>query len=108
MYLGDYGSASVAKLAINLLVGFNVQGLAETVLFAQKHGIGKEDMLTIVNEGGVGNGTTKGKTPSILSGDFTPAFTVKHYAKDLRLAKSVGVKYADGKCDVRNLSKRIG
>lgn len=92
MYLGEFGSASVAKLAINLLVGFNVQGLAETILFAQKHGIDKQDMLTIINEGGVGNGTTKGKTPSILSGDYKPAFTVKNYAKDLRLAKSVGIE----------------
>ena len=92
LHLGDYGLGSVAKLAINLLVGFNMQGLAETVLFAQKHGIDIKDMLTIVNEGGCGNGTTKAKTPVILSGDFTPAFTVKNYAKDLRLAKGVGIE----------------
>ncbi|MDQ2752330.1 MAG: NAD(P)-dependent oxidoreductase [Bacteroidota bacterium] len=92
MHLGDWGAASVAKLAINLLVGFTVQGLAETVLFAQHHGIDKEQMLQIINEGGCGNATTKAKTPSILSGDFTPSFTVKNYAKDLRLAKGVGVE----------------
>ncbi len=92
MHLGDYGSGSVAKLAINLLVGFNMQGLAETVLFAQKHGIDTKDMLAIVNEGGVGNATTKAKTPLILSGDFKPAFTIKNYAKDLRLAKGVGIE----------------
>lgn len=92
MHLGDCGSGSVAKLAINLLVGFNVQGLAETVLFAQRHGIDTAQMLEIVNEGGCGNGTTKGKTPLILSNNFTPAFTVKNYAKDLRLAKGVGIE----------------
>ncbi len=92
MHLGNWGNASVAKLAINLLVGFNVQGLAETVLFAQRHGIDTAQMLEIVNEGGCGNATTKAKTPSILSNDFTPAFTVKNYAKDLRLAKGVGIE----------------
>lgn len=90
MHLGDYGSAAVAKLAINLLVGFNMQGLAETILFAQQHGIKTEDMLTIVNEGGCGNGTTKAKTPVILTENYAPAFSVKNYAKDLRLAKSTG------------------
>ena len=90
MHLGDWGSGSVAKLAINLLVGFNTQGLAETVLFAQHHGIDTAQMLEIINEGGCGNGMTKGKTPSILKNDFTPAFSVKNYAKDLRLAKEVG------------------
>lgn len=91
MHLGDYGSAGVAKLAINLLVGFNMQGLAETVLFAQQHGIDANDMLEIVNEGGCGNGITKAKTPLILSGFYKPAFTVTNYAKDLRLAKSAGI-----------------
>ncbi len=91
MHVGDYGAASIAKLAINLLVGFNVQGLAEAVLFAQKNGVDTQDMLTIINEGACGNGVTKGKSPSILSGNFSPAFTVKNYAKDLRLAKAAGV-----------------
>ncbi len=92
MHLGDWGNGSIAKLAINLLVGFNTQGLAETVLFAQHHGVDVKQMLEIVNEGGCGNGTTKAKTPSILNNDFTPAFTVKNYAKDLRLAKGVGIE----------------
>jgi len=91
MHLGGYGSAGVAKLAINLLVGFNMQGLAETVLFAQQHGVNAKDMLTIVNEGGCANGTTRAKTPVILSGNYAASFSVKNYAKDLRLAKSTGI-----------------
>ncbi len=90
MHLGGYGAGSVAKLAINLLVGFNMQGLAESILFARKHGIDTKHMLTIVNEGGCANGLTKAKTPLILSGDYSPAFTVKNYAKDVRLAKQTG------------------
>ncbi len=92
MYLGDYGAGCVAKLAINLLVGFTIQGLAETVLFARKHGIDTEQMLQIINEGSCGNATTKAKTPSILSNDFKPSFSVKNYAKDLRLVKGVGIE----------------
>ena len=92
MHLGDYGSASVAKLAINLLVGFNMQGLAETMLFAQRHGIDTKDMLAIVNEGGCANVLTKSKAPLIVSGDYKPAFSVKNYAKDLRLVKATGIE----------------
>lgn len=92
MYLGDSGAGSIAKLAINLLVGFNVQGLAECVLFARKHGIATEDMLMIVNEGSCGNGLTKAKTPSLLSGDYKPAFSVKNTAKDMRLIRDTGIE----------------
>jgi 3-hydroxyisobutyrate dehydrogenase len=43
--------ASSAKLAINYLLGLNLQGIAETVLFAEKNGVSKEDMLNIINQG---------------------------------------------------------
>jgi 3-hydroxyisobutyrate dehydrogenase len=42
------GVASSAKLAINYLLGLNLQGLAETILFAEQNGVSKEDMLSIM------------------------------------------------------------
>jgi 3-hydroxyisobutyrate dehydrogenase len=48
--VGEPGKASSAKLAINYL-GLNLQGLAETILFAEKNGYEEEDMLSIINEG---------------------------------------------------------
>ena len=66
VHVGAAGVGSSAKLAINYLLGLNLQGLAETILFAEKNGVSKTDMLTIINEGACGNGITKIKTPSIL------------------------------------------
>jgi len=91
LLLGDHGSGSAAKLAINYLLGLNLQGLAETVLFAQQNGIKTEDMLTIINEGACGNGITKGKAASIVQNEFPAAFALKLLAKDLRLAKETGL-----------------
>lgn len=65
IHVGEPGVASSAKLAINYLLGLNLQGLAETVLFAEKNGVSKEDMLNIINQGACGNGITNIKTPSI-------------------------------------------
>ncbi len=39
LHLGENGAGSSAKLAINYLLGLNLQGLAETVLFATDNGI---------------------------------------------------------------------
>jgi 3-hydroxyisobutyrate dehydrogenase len=36
--VGEPGKASSAKLAINYLLGLNLQGLAETIMFAEKMG----------------------------------------------------------------------
>ena len=87
LYLGDSGSGSNAKLAINLLLGITVQGIAESVLFAKSQGIHPEDMLKIINESAVGTAISKLKTSSILDNEFPAAFALKHMAKDLRLAQ---------------------
>jgi 3-hydroxyisobutyrate dehydrogenase len=89
--VGEPGKASSAKLAINYLLGLNLQGLAETIIFAEKNGVRKEDMLSIINEGACGNGITNIKTTSILNDSYPAAFALKHLVKDLRLAKEAGL-----------------
>lgn len=96
IYLGESGSGSNAKLAINLLLGITVQGIAESVLFAEEQGIKVEDMLTIINESAVGTAISKMKTPAILKDEYPAAFALKHMAKDLRLAKETGELNAIG------------
>lgn len=90
LYLGDNGAGSNAKLAINLLLAITVEGLAETVLFAEQRGIRKEDMMSIITESAVGTPIARMKQPSILAHEFPPAFALKHMAKDLRLAQEAG------------------
>jgi 3-hydroxyisobutyrate dehydrogenase len=89
--VGEPGKASSAKLAINYLLGLNLQGLAETIMFAEKNGVRKEDMLSIINEGACGNGITNIKANSILNNSYPAAFALKHLVKDLRLAKEAGL-----------------
>jgi len=91
VHAGPVGAGAAAKLSINYFLGLNLQGLAETVLFAKANGVKTEDMLTIINEGAVGSGITKLKSTSILKGEFPAAFALKHLAKDLRLAKEQGL-----------------
>lgn len=92
-YLGDVGKASAAKLCINYFLALTLEGLAETVLFAQKLDISKEDMLGVINESGCASGITKLKAEPILKNDFSPAFALKHITKDLRLAKEAGLAF---------------
>lgn len=91
LLLGEVGVGSAAKLAINYFLALNIQGLAETVLFAEKNGVSRENMLTIVNEGACGNGITNIKTASLLSNHYPVAFPLKLLYKDLNLAKGEGL-----------------
>lgn len=93
LHLGENGAGSNAKLAINLLLGITIEGLAETVLFANQRGIRTEDMLTIITESAVGTPIARMKKPSILANEFPAAFALKHMAKDLRLAQESGAAF---------------
>jgi 3-hydroxyisobutyrate dehydrogenase len=88
--VGDAGAGNTAKLAINLLLGFHAQGLAEATLFARTHGVRTEDFLNIFNNSALGNVFGKIKGDAILHDNYKAAFALKLIAKDLRLAKAEG------------------
>lgn len=85
-YLGTSGSGTSAKLAINSFLGITIQGLAETVLFAEKAGISNNVMLNIINESVLQSPITKLKTNNIVEDNYKAAFALKHGKKDLGLA----------------------
>jgi 3-hydroxyisobutyrate dehydrogenase len=88
--VGDHGAGNTAKLAMNLLLGFHAQGLAEATLFARTHGVRTEDFLNIFNNSALGNVFGKIKGDAILQDNYKAAFALKLIAKDLRLAKAEG------------------
>jgi 3-hydroxyisobutyrate dehydrogenase len=90
LHLGDIGAGNTAKLAINLLLGFQTQGLAEAVRFAEQHGVRTEDFMTIVNNGAMANPYAKIKGDLILNNNYKPAFALKLIVKDLGLARAEG------------------
>jgi 3-hydroxyisobutyrate dehydrogenase len=92
-HLGEVGIASAAKICLNYFLGLTFQGLAETVLFAQKLDVGTEDMLRLINESACGSGVTRMKSQPILNNDFSPAFALKHITKDLKLAQKEGLAF---------------
>jgi 3-hydroxyisobutyrate dehydrogenase len=90
LLLGETGVGNAAKLAVNSLLAFYAQGLAESILFANQNGIKTEDFLTIINNGAIANIFTKLKGDLIAENNFKPAFALKHIVKDLTLAKNEG------------------
>ena len=96
-YLGENGKGLAAKISINYFLSMIYQGLAETVLLSEKLGVGREDMLAIINESACGSGATKVKTPLLLNHDFEPAFALDLMLKDVLLAKNAGADFPLGK-----------
>ncbi|WP_370898449.1 NAD(P)-dependent oxidoreductase [Chryseobacterium gossypii] len=92
-HLGENGKGIAAKLSVNYFLSAIYQGLAETVLFSERLGIGREDMLEIINESASGSGATKIKTPLLINHNYEPAFALDLMLKDVLLAKKAGADY---------------
>ena len=91
MRMGDTGAGNIAKLAINTLLAFHAQGLAEVAVFARQNEMNIEDLITLINNSALGNAFSKIKGEAIIQNNYKAAFALKHIAKDLRLAKNIGL-----------------
>ncbi|MBB6369966.1 NAD(P)-dependent oxidoreductase [Chryseobacterium shigense] len=92
-HLGENGKGIAGKLSINYFLSAIYQGLAETVLFADKLGIGRSAMLEIINESASGNGATKVKTAMLIKDQYEPAFALDLMLKDILLAQNAGADF---------------
>ncbi|WAC40008.1 NAD(P)-dependent oxidoreductase [Pedobacter sp. SL55] len=92
-HLGANGSGIAAKLSINYFLSLIYQGLAETVLFSEKLGLERKDMLEIINESACGNGATKVKTPLLINDSYPAAFALDLMLKDILLAQKAGADF---------------
>ena len=89
--VGPTGAGNTAKLAMNTLLGFQAQGLAEAVLFAQQHGLNTADLLTLIKSSALASVFINIKGEAILDENYQAAFALKLLSKDLRLAKAEGL-----------------
>ena len=87
-YIGVAGQGLGTKISVNYFLSILYEGLAETMLLADKLGVEKQSLLEIINQSASGSGATKVKTPLLLNDDFRPAFALNLMLKDILLANA--------------------
>jgi 3-hydroxyisobutyrate dehydrogenase len=95
--VGATGTGNAAKLAINTLLSFYTQGLAEAVILAKNNGIEPETLLNLLGNAAIANPYTKIKGDSIINNNFKAAFSLKNIVKDLQLSRDIGLTTPLGK-----------
>ena len=94
-YVGEGDAARIVKICHNLFLGITFEGLAETALLAERHGVPRHVFLDVINKSVLGSTFSRYKTPVIANLDHTVTFTNTLMMKDLDLglaaAKDKGV-----------------
>jgi 3-hydroxyisobutyrate dehydrogenase-like beta-hydroxyacid dehydrogenase len=79
---GGVGSATVVKLATNLISACTVQALAEALAISVKHGVSAEDFQKAVALNAHASGLSAMKLPGMATGDFDTHFSMANMWKD--------------------------
>jgi 3-hydroxyisobutyrate dehydrogenase-like beta-hydroxyacid dehydrogenase len=86
LHIGPLGSASTLKLAMNLNIAGVAQSLCESLSLCRADGIPDEVFFTALGRNVARSGVSELKGPKLRERDYSPQFSLKHMAKDLRLA----------------------
>jgi 3-hydroxyisobutyrate dehydrogenase len=86
-HFGPAGCGQTAKLANQIIIAGTMTGVCEGLAFAKKLGIDPRKLLDCAGSGSAASWSLLNYGPRILSGDFAPGFFIKHFVKDMKLAK---------------------
>jgi 3-hydroxyisobutyrate dehydrogenase-like beta-hydroxyacid dehydrogenase len=86
LHIGPLGSASSLKLAMNLNIAGIAQTLCEGLTLSRRAGIADDVYFGALARNAAHSGVSDLKEPKLRGHDYSPQFSLKHMAKDLRLA----------------------
>jgi 3-hydroxyisobutyrate dehydrogenase-like beta-hydroxyacid dehydrogenase len=86
LHVGAIGAASSLKLAMNVNIALVGQALCESLALARRAGLDDETFFAALKLNASRSAVADLKEPKLRARDWSPQFSVKHMAKDLRLA----------------------
>jgi 3-hydroxyisobutyrate dehydrogenase-like beta-hydroxyacid dehydrogenase len=84
--IGTNEQACTLKLAMNLNIAAQLEGLVEALTLSRRAGVTDDVFFDALSQNVSYSGVTKLKEPKLRAEDYAPQFSVKHLHKDLRLA----------------------
>jgi 3-hydroxyisobutyrate dehydrogenase-like beta-hydroxyacid dehydrogenase len=86
LHIGELGTASSLKLALNLNLALMCEALSESLTLIRAEGISDEKFFEALHINMGRSGFADLKEPKFVAKDYSPQFALKHMNKDLRLA----------------------
>lgn len=88
VHMGGSGSGQLAKLANQILVACNMEGVCECLTFAAKAGLDSSKLIDSLSAGAASSWSLVNLGPKVASGDYSPGFKIRLLQKDLKYVMS--------------------
>ncbi|MBI1819892.1 MAG: NAD(P)-dependent oxidoreductase, partial [Nitrospirae bacterium] len=86
VYMGEAGKGALMKLVNNLSMAGAMEAFFEGMTLGRKAGLAPEKILEVLNHSALASPLLKMKGEAVLKKNFETHFSLKHMAKDIRLA----------------------
>ncbi len=86
-YAGAAGAGQHTKMANQIAIAGAISGLCEAIAYARSVGLDEESMLNTIASGAAGSAQLNANGMKIVAGDFRPGFFIKHFVKDMSIAR---------------------
>jgi 3-hydroxyisobutyrate dehydrogenase len=84
--MGGPGSGQHTKMANQILIASTVIGVVESLLYAQRAGLGMDAVIDVIGKGAASSWAINNLGRRIARGDYNPGFFIKHFVKDMGIA----------------------
>jgi 2-hydroxy-3-oxopropionate reductase len=88
VHVGPNGAGQTVKAANQLIVGTNIQVLAEALVFLEAYGVDTEAALEVLGGGLAGSKVLEQKKSNMLGRSFEPGFRIDLHHKDMGIVTS--------------------
>ena len=86
-YTGPAGFGQHTKMTNQIALAGAISGVCEAITYAKAVGLDVETMLQCISQGAAGSWQMENMAPKMLNQQFDPGFYIKHYIKDMTIAK---------------------
>lgn len=86
-YVGNAGNGQHTKMSNQIALAGALSGVCEAVAYAKEVGLDPQIMLDCISAGAAGSWQMTNNGPKILNADYDPGFYLKHFVKDMKIAK---------------------
>ncbi|SIS54834.1 NAD(P)-dependent oxidoreductase [Paracoccus saliphilus] len=83
--LGDVGAGQMTKMCNQIAIAGLVQGLSESLAFAQKAGLDIDKVVEVISQGAAGSWQMANRHKTMAAGEFEHGFAVDWMRKDLAI-----------------------
>lgn len=86
-YLGKAGSGQNCKACNQIAIAGTIAAAAEAMHYAESVGLDGNTVLDAISKGAAGSWQIDNNAPKMLINDYEPGFFIKHFIKDLKIAR---------------------